>query len=253
MISSSLEKNLKVLKEKTVLEFKSIFSKKKFSDSLQTQKKEDASPVTIIDTFVSNLVKDMLINDGNYKDYSYLSEEDKHTFSYPCIILDPIDGTKELTKGYPECSISLAIMPSKSVDMGTGWIFNPFNGFEISSLTPFCISPKFSRKPLLGYVSRTEWNKNLYEDVCDPNIILKPIGSVAYKIGLLAAGACDFVITREPKSIWDIAAGTILCKKRGIHLYQKDKIITNFDQIRYQNPLLWCKKKHFQYLKKVFY
>ena len=52
--------------------------------------------------------------------------------------------------------------------------------------------------------SRGEWKP--YES----KVIIRSVGSVAYKLALVAAGQADATFTRSPKSEWDIAAGTAL-------------------------------------------
>ena len=41
------------------------------------------------------------------------------------------------------------------------------------------------------------------------------MGSVAYKLGLVAAGLADITFTLTPKNEWDVAAGAALVRKRG--------------------------------------
>ena len=44
---------------------------------------------------------------------------------------------------------------------------------------------------------------------------MKPCGSVAYKLGLVAAGRADATWTLVPKSEWDVVAGTALVRAAG--------------------------------------
>ena len=52
--------------------------------------------------------------------------------------------------------------------------------------------------------ARGEWAA--YKD----QIVAHPIGSVAYKLALVAAGKADGTFTASPKSEWDIASGVVL-------------------------------------------
>jgi fructose-1,6-bisphosphatase/inositol monophosphatase family enzyme len=67
------------------------------------QLKDDMSPVTELDLFVSNLIKE---NFSSYLDqeYTFFSEEDFDSLKDKSIILDPIDGTKEFIAGIPQCA-----------------------------------------------------------------------------------------------------------------------------------------------------
>ena len=44
---------------------------------------------------------------------------------------------------------------------------------------------------------------------------LKPIGSVAYKMGLTAVGKADVFATLRPKNEWDVCAGVCLINEAG--------------------------------------
>ena len=45
--------------------------------------------------------------------------------------------------------------------------------------------------------------------------MLRPVGSVAYKLALVAAGLADATWTLVPKHEWDVAAGTALVQAAG--------------------------------------
>ena len=82
------------------------------------------------------------------------------------------------------------------------------------------------------------------------NCIFIPKGSIAFKLGLLAVNAFDFVFSYRSKNIWDIAAGTLLCQRQGIRLYQKGHEIKNLCKPKYEGPLLWCRDKDYKFLAK---
>jgi len=44
---------------------------------------------------------------------------------------------------------------------------------------------------------------------------VRPMGSVAYKLGLVAAGKADVTFTLTPKNEWDVAAGAALVQSAG--------------------------------------
>jgi myo-inositol-1(or 4)-monophosphatase len=190
-----------------------------------SSRKEDQSLVTEMDFFISKSVEDIV--SSQFPNYHFFSEENHLSLKFPAIILDPIDGTNEFIKKIPECALSLAfcneqISPTHVNNFA--WIYNFFTGFEISTLNRPVGETRLKGSNYLGLVSRTEWNKGnflKFREKCEQNNInVAPRGSIAFKLALLAAGACDFVITLEPKNIWDIAAGTILCEQRGLSFYQ---------------------------------
>jgi len=227
-----------------------IVKKGKFQDVVGISQKADKSIVTEVDHFVSDLVKDVTNDFRKLHNIHFFSEEDQESFELPCLMLDPIDGTRELAQGQAECVLSLALIDKDG--KGWGWLYNPFNGFEITSDINFVNAPGFHSDKLLGLVSRNEYRKGHFENVGREGIEVTPRGSIAFKLGLLATNASDFVISLSPKNLWDIAAGTIICWSRGIKLYQSGEEVTSLDKIHLNGPLLWCRESHYETIVKNF-
>lgn len=216
----------------------------KAAKDIEVNLKSDNTIVTEIDLFVSTLLKEKLKNHPTFSNYNFFSEEEFDKLIFPSAILDPIDGTRELAKGRAECAVSLALMktPELSDPSNYGWLYNPFSGFSLDSDIPFVPSNNKSIQKILGMVSRSEFEKGYFKDFIniDPKIEITPRGSIAFKLGLLASGGCDFVLSLSPKNIWDIAAGSVLCAQRGIKMYQNGVEITRLDQIHIKGILLWA-------------
>ncbi len=232
-----------------------LFFGPKANKSIQVDLKADDSFITEIDLFVSNLIKDKLLANSSYRDYAFFSEEDFKEYTFPCAILDPIDGTRELIKGRPECAVSMALMKTPEIDNpeNFAWLYNPFSGFSLDTSISFVASTEKSMQKYLCLVSRTEFHRGHYLKYLNhPQIDITPRGSIAFKLGLLASGACDFIISLEPKNAWDIAAGTILCAQRGIHFYEDGKRITKLDRQRYEGALIWAPESLAPTILKVF-
>ncbi len=222
-------------------QFGKVFShNENFANGLNLRQKDDRTLVTDLDVHISHLVKSILFQDPVFKSYSFVSEEDVAHLDFPSIVLDPIDGTIELSQGIPECALSLATFKDASLN-NEGWIFNPFTGFEMGTHSAF--QKPSGRFPgvLSGFVSRSEWNQGLFKNDISQEIRLSPRGSIAYKLALLAAGACDFVVSKKPKHLWDIAAGTLICHRHGIALFENSHRVERFDRMDFQSPLLWCR------------
>jgi myo-inositol-1(or 4)-monophosphatase len=233
---------LEFLKKGIISIVREVINPQSLSDSLQIERKSDFTIVTRIDKEVSEFVQremNELIENSNFH---FFSEENKVSFGFPSIILDPIDGTRELSKGLGECVVSMALM--KSPREGFAWLFNPFTGFEIFTSEDIVSPVSFNEKRLFGYVSRTDFSKGILDHIKgSEDIFLEPRGSIAFKIGLLASGACDFVYSRTPKNIWDIAAGTLLCWQRGLKLYQDGIEVKELSSQRVDGELIWCREK----------
>ena len=89
--------------------------------SQSVMKKKDNSPVTKLDLDLSLLIKNFFSEYEEYKNWNFYSEEDHGELKFPAIVLDPIDGTRELVKGVGECAVSLALMPSPKLSEGP-WV-----------------------------------------------------------------------------------------------------------------------------------
>lgn len=211
------------------------------------KEKTPGDPVTVIDISISNDVKEI----SGVHNWHFYSEEEARDWKLPLIIIDPIDGTRELIERRPECAVSIALIKNWDFTSSEneGWIFNPFTTETFTNETGKLKNPEDKQ---VGYVSRTETKHGLFKNIKDTKIEIKDVGSIAYKLGLLASGKIDFVISLRPKNIWDIAAGTILCEKMGLEFYSEGKRVTEITKELYRPPLLWCKPNSFSSLLKVF-
>ena len=219
---------------------------------LEIEIKDDRSPVSEMDLFISDLVKKIFLS--SHPEFNFFSEEDHQVLEFPAIVLDPLDGTEEFSRGIPEWAVSLAVMHSPQIDhpQNFGWIFNPCTGLEVKSTDQFLVEKRsYQLKTLSGLVSRREWFKGGIRESKSERINLLPRGSIAFKLGLLAVGAADFVFTRRPKNIWDVAAGTLINHRRGIFLWDGgDKLVEKLDDVKLESNLLWIHQTHLPQLKK---
>jgi myo-inositol-1(or 4)-monophosphatase len=246
------------LRTKIMTYFYQIFQDGHFSQRLQISRKEDKSLVSQVDQFISQLIKTEYSSHHKFASYAFLSEEEHDSdLRFPTLILDPIDGTHEMIRGIPECAVSLGIFADSKIlsPHNESWIFNPFTGMEVFSLSPLPPLQKRGGPVLLGMVSRREWEEGTFHSFkspLSPQITLHPKGSIAYKLGLLAAGASDFVVSLRPKKIWDIAAGSNLCCQRGFVFLEGGIKVTHLDKWVYRPPLLWCREEEADFLSAAF-
>jgi myo-inositol-1(or 4)-monophosphatase len=233
-------------KIKKALQAKLVELKSQGGFSPQISFKADQTIVTEVDQLISELIK----AETNPKDCFY-SEEDFDHLTFPAVILDPIDGTIEFATGKPECALSYAYMKTPSLKDGEAWIYNPFTGFEITTEDEFTLPAAYQKEKPLGLVSKSEWQKGFYKNINHKVVNLSPRGSIAFKLGLLAAGACDFIVSKKNKNIWDIAAGSILLNRRGYSFYERGTKVDSLDKLEYLAPLLWCRDEDFILLSKA--
>jgi myo-inositol-1(or 4)-monophosphatase len=102
-------------------------------------------------------------------------------------------------------------------------------------------------------VKRGEWKK--FESA---EFNIKPMGSVAYKLGLVSAGLADLTFTLVPKNEWDVAAGAALVESAGgwtlkldnspLRCNQKDPLISGLlaGGPLLREPLLALLERHSQ-------
>ena len=208
--------------------------------------KSDGSPVTALDLALSDLIEEVSLQ-HLATDFTFYSEEKFDAWSFPLLALDPLDGTREYIGGRPEWALSLGFFPENKFQ-GEGWIFNPktLETFNNDSLKPHKAKFRYH-----GEVSRSEWERGLFHQIESEKFKLIPMGSIAYKLGRLSAGKTDFVVSLQPKNIWDIAGGTLLCQEAGYKFYSKGKEVTHVQKI-YSPPLIWCHESLFSELLKLF-
>ncbi|MBF0300693.1 MAG: hypothetical protein HQK51_18410, partial [Oligoflexia bacterium] len=219
-----------------------------------------------IDIFISKLCETLIFEYPILKHYSFFSEENDYSeLKFPALILDPIDGTKELSMGIGECALSLALFNSAKLSDPVNYslIFNPFTGFQIDSLTIFTPPKSYYRDNLRGLVSISEWERGLFSNHMNrtnfkrmdtnENASITPFGSIAFKLALLSNGACDFIVSLQPKNIRDIAAGTHLADLHGFNFYEGKNLIKSLDKEKYYPPLCWCRKQDVDHISSVYF
>lgn len=201
--------------------------------------KIDGTPVTALDLALSQLLEKM--SEKHYPELTFYSEENYGDWKFPMVAIDPLDGTREYIRNRPEWAVSIGLFETQKF-IGQGWVYNPLTkelfSSEISSVD-FVDKPQY-----YGEVSHSEWDKGFYQLFKSEKFILKPLGSIAYKLGRLAAGKVDFVVSLAPKNIWDIAGGTLLCHQSKMKFYSQGKEVTEVKPL-YLPPLIWCHEELF--------
>ncbi|HXH31711.1 MAG TPA: inositol monophosphatase family protein [Bacteriovoracaceae bacterium] len=207
--------------------------------------KPDGTPVTQLDLALSEYVEEVITRE--FKDATFYSEEKFSTWAFPLLALDPLDGTKEYIEGRAEWAVSVGLFLSEEF-RGEGWVYNPVTKECFSTAEPIGFE---EMETYHGEVSHTEWKSGLFTSELIKPFSVKPVGSIAYKLGRLAAGKSQFVVSKRPKNIWDIAGGTLLCQAAGFKFYSRGLEVTKVWRL-YQPPLIWCHPELFPQLSRVF-
>jgi myo-inositol-1(or 4)-monophosphatase len=182
------------------------------------------NPVTTADNAADTRLKEILM--VARPNYGWLSEE---TVDSPerltkdrVWIVDPLDGTKEFIEGVPHFVVSVALVENGNPIVGV--LYNPItaetftaakgegaelNGEEIQCTT----EDNVGNMVILN--SRSETRRGLWAPYDGTFGELRAIGSVAYKLGLTAAGQADIFASLRPKNEWDICAGNCIINEAG--------------------------------------
>lgn len=201
------------------------------------------NPVTTADHAADAHIKKVLTTAR--PDYGWLSEEtvdSRARLSKKRVwIVDPLDGTKEFISGVPNFVVSVALVENTKPIIGV--LYNPVTkelftaqkgkGAYLDGERIYC-STKEDPKDMTILNSRSESKHGLWTPYVESFGELKPVGSVAYKLGLTAAGQADIFASLRPKNEWDICAGYCLISEAGgklINLSGNDVIFNQADTL----------------------
>ena len=186
-------------------------------DGLRYGHKEGNELVSEADIRAAEILHEALAN--AFPDTGWLSEEDRDTAArLDCErvwVIDPIDGTREYLRGLPEYAISVGLVVRGEPALGV--VYNPATDeMHAAVCDPPAAPPrKAGNGQYLALVGHGEDRLNEVPPL--PGLSrTRPVGSVAYRLALVAAGKGDLVVTWYARHEWDVAAGAALCHARGI-------------------------------------
>ncbi|MGD0120302.1 MAG: 3'(2'),5'-bisphosphate nucleotidase CysQ, partial [Candidatus Binatus sp.] len=181
------------------------------------------NPVTAADLEADQAIKKLLRDP--FPAYGWLSEEtvdnDDRLKCRRVWIVDPLDGTKEFINGIPEFAVAIALIEDGVPVLGV--TYNPIKrelywsargvGCHLNT-RQVRVTRKRVLKRATVLASRSEVGRGEW-DAFRGMLKVRPTGSVAYKLGIVAAGDGDATFTRSPKSEWDVASGAALVAHAG--------------------------------------
>ncbi len=184
-------------------------------------------------TMIVNGIRGLFPDDGIFSEEIF---DDKRRLNQKRVwIIDPIDGTREFVAKRNEFCISVGLSIHHKPVLGiilnpaTGELFVGAAGFGVffqalgldfifdSTSIQFQVPSKKSRNEKYLIVSRSEFESGLFskQEFWKSEYILKPTGSIAYKLALVALGFYPLTISLRPKNEWDICAGVALVEASG--------------------------------------
>jgi myo-inositol-1(or 4)-monophosphatase len=186
--------------------------------------KSDDHPVTAAD-LEANAALGAVIR-AAFPDDALLSEE---TVDHPdrlgasrVWIVDPLDGTKEFVEGVPEFAVSIALVVEGRPVVACVYQPTTRECFRARAgagawlgAERLAVSQRSSLAQSLLLSSRTEMKRGQIESFRALFARVEPVGSVALKLALIAAGRADLWISVAPKHEWDVCAGDLLVREAG--------------------------------------
>ena len=174
------------------------------------------NPVTTADYAADTHLKEVLTKAR--PDYGWLSEETVDSSDRldkdRVWVVDPLDGTKEFVEGVPHFVVSVALVENGEPVVGV--LFNPVT--KETFIAAKGEGAFLNDEPIGDMVilnSRSETRRGLWSLYDGTFGELRSVGSVAYKLGLTAAGKADIFASLRPKNEWDICAGNCIINEAG--------------------------------------
>jgi myo-inositol-1(or 4)-monophosphatase len=131
-------------------------------------------------------------------------------------VVDPIDGTREYLQGVPEYAISVGLVIHELPVLGV--VHNPATNETFAA----CCDGVSEREPTEPTGQPIEILVGRGEQLHDELPPLpegaetRGVGSVAYRLALLANGQGNAVLSGYGRAEWDVAAGIALCRAAGL-------------------------------------
>ncbi|MBF0153037.1 MAG: 3'(2'),5'-bisphosphate nucleotidase CysQ [Magnetococcales bacterium] len=197
-------------------------------------------PLTNADLEANRILQDLLLS--GRPDWGWLSEESVDDASRlqreRVWVVDPIDGTKEFIAGLPQFAVSVGLVVAGQPVAAC--VYNPaadelytarrgggtyLNGKSVRTS---------GRDQLLGatcLASRSETQRGEWAPF-ETEFQLSIMGSIAYKLALVAAGRYDVTFTLTPKNEWDFCAGLLLVEEAGGRVTNRDGQPCRFNQVK---------------------
>ena len=136
-------------------------------------------------------------------------------------VVDPLDGTREFVEGIPEFAVSIALtvdgIPMVAV------VYHPIRDVLVAAVRgggatldgrPIRVSEASDLATAVVLASRSEVKRGEWAPF-QSRCLVRPTGSVAYKMALVAIGEADATVSLAPKHGWDICAGVLLVEEAG--------------------------------------
>ena len=193
-----------------------------FGKKYDIQQKSKNNPVTTADLDANRKIQEILL--GRYPEDGWLSEESKDDLvrlKTPRVwVIDPIDGTREFIEGIPQFAVSIGLVVEGRPVVGV--VYNPaqekfYKAAKGAGATlngrPIRVSSRENVPGAALVISRSEPRKRFqpFEEVCSA----QQVGSIAFRLALVAEGAGDAMLTFRALREWDVCGGIAIVEGAG--------------------------------------
>jgi myo-inositol-1(or 4)-monophosphatase len=203
------------------------------AEGFEVLSKGDAGPVTRADREADALLREAL---PRILPAAWLSEE---TADDPARlraervwVVDPLDGTREFVEGVPHYAVAVGLVERGEPILAV--VHNPSTGATFSALRGGGafrdgVPVRVAEGRRLG-ASRSEIRRGEFGPFAADWEVL-PLGSIEYKLALVASGEIAGTVSRGPKHEWDVCAGALLVLEAG------GRVTDCYDApLRFNNP-----------------
>lgn len=208
------------------------------SSKANVREKSKDNPLTNADTEADTLLKKTLLSERS--DYGWLSEETsdnpKRLACHRVWVVDPIDGTKEFITGLPQFAVSIGLVEKDQpilacvYNPATDELFSAFKGGGTQlNGKPVTVSQRTDLQGASCLASRSETKRGEW-DSFKSELVITTMGSIAYKLAMVASGRYDISFTLTPKNEWDYCAGMLLIQEAGGSVSHKGGERCRFNQ-----------------------
>lgn len=206
---------------------------------VEVTRRANEDVTTALDQAINRVLREQLQPYGD----GWLSEENEddpaRLDARRVWVVDPIDGTREFVAGIPEWCVSVALIENQQAIAGgvlnpsTGELFLGSEETGLSIINPTRPKPTSDDSVPRVLVSRREHKNGSWNEFENNGFEIKPIGSIAYRLALVAAGYASATCTFEPRSEWDVAAGVALLRAASGHVEMASGNDLSFNQPRF--------------------
>lgn len=193
-----------------------------FGKDYRIEEKSKNNPVTTADLEANRRIQEILLR--RYPEDGWLSEESKDDLTRlkraRVWVIDPIDGTKEFIEGIPQFTVSIGLAVQGRTVLGI--VYNPAQekfykaakgaGAMLNG-RPIRISAREEVQGASLLISRSEPRRRFqpFAELCS----VQPVGSIAFRLALVAGGEGDGTLTLRALHEWDVCGGVAIVEEAG--------------------------------------